>query len=145
MYFNAVTDLVVSGCLLLLVDQLSKRMVEARVGDRPIAFGSVVQIRYVAGRNAVFAATGAPVVLAAIWLAALLSAIALERSGTWFQSHLAMTALGLAFGGAASNLLDLARRRHVVDFIDFGWWPAFNLADIGIVAGLALAIWKGAA
>jgi signal peptidase II len=140
-----VTDLLVSGCLLLLVDQLSKRMVEARVGDRRIAFGSIVQIRYVAGRNAIFSSTAAPVVLAVIWLAALVSAFALAQSGTWFQGRIAMTALGLAFGGAASNVLDLVKRRHVVDFIDLGWWPVFNLADIAIVAGLALALWRGAA
>jgi signal peptidase II len=140
-----VTDLLVSGCLLLLVDQLSKRMIEARVNDRRIAFGSIVQIRYVAGRNAIFSLSGAPVALAAIWVAALISAIVLEQSGIWFQNRIAMFALGLAFGGAASNLLDVTRRHHVVDFIDFGWWPVFNVADIGIVAGLALALWKGVA
>lgn len=120
-------------------------MVEARVGDRRIAFGSVMQIRYVVGRNAIFSSAAAPAVLAAIWLVALASAFALEHSGIWFQSRVSMTALGLAFGGAASNVLDLAKRRHVVDFIDFGWWPVFNLADVGIVAGLALALWGGAA
>lgn len=139
------THLLLSGCLLLLLDQWSKRIVEARVGNRRIALGGVLRIRYVAGRNAIFASAGAPVVLAVIWLAALISAFALEQSGTWFQNRLAMSALGLTFGGAASNLLDLARRRHVVDFIDFGWWPVFNLADIGIVGGLALALWRGAA
>lgn len=120
-------------------------MVQTRVGDRRIALGPVLHIRYVAGRNAISAsAAAAPPVLAAIWLAALVSAIVLERSGTWFQSHVAMSALGLAFGGAASNLLDLVRRHHVVDFIDLGWWPVFNLADVGIVAGLALALWPRA-
>jgi lipoprotein signal peptidase len=29
----------------------------------------------------------------------------------------------------------------VVDFIDLGWWPVFNLADIGIVGGLIAAFW----
>jgi signal peptidase II len=36
-------------------------------------------------------------------------------------------------------LLDVLRRRHVVDFIDLGWWPVFNVADVGIVGGLVLA------
>jgi signal peptidase II len=27
----------------------------------------------------------------------------------------------------------------VVDFIDFRWWPVFNVADIGIVCG-AIAV-----
>jgi signal peptidase II len=45
--------------------------------------------------------------------------------------------LGLALGGAAGNVLDWIRRGAVVDFVDLGWWPVFNLADGGIVVGIA--------
>jgi len=38
-------------------------------------------------------------------------------------------------------MLDLLRRKYVLDFIDLGWWPVFNMADVGIVAGLVLAFW----
>ena len=44
--------------------------------------------------------------------------------------------LGLALGGAGSNVLDQLRRGAVVDFLDLGWWPVFNLADAAIVAGV---------
>jgi len=50
--------------------------------------------------------------------------------------------LGLALGGSASNLFDILRDRHVIDFIDLGWWPVFNVADIAIVVGLVMAILK---
>jgi len=55
-------------------------------------------------------------------------------------------ALGLVAGGAAGNLVDrLFRspgvgRGAVVDFLDLGWWPSFNLADSALVCGVALAI-----
>ena len=29
---------------------------------------------------------------------------------------------------------------HVVDFIDFQWWPVFNVADIAIVVGGLLLV-----
>jgi len=48
--------------------------------------------------------------------------------------------LGLIFGGALGNLLDRAVHGYVIDFIDWHWrrwhWPAFNLADVGIVLGV---------
>jgi signal peptidase II len=48
------------------------------------------------------------------------------------------TALGLVIGGSVSNLVDRVRLGYVTDFIDFRWWPAFNLADTFIVVGVAI-------
>jgi len=55
-------------------------------------------------------------------------------------------ALGLAWGGAAGNLLDRLRSpRGVVDFIDIGvgrirFWT-FNVADSGVTIGVCLLAW----
>ena len=50
----------------------------------------------------------------------------------------------LILGGAVGNLIDRAFRGHVIDYLDFYWqswhWPAFNLADIGIVGGATMLI-----
>ena len=52
--------------------------------------------------------------------------------------------LALVVGGAVGNLIDRARFGAVVDFLDFhvgGWrWPAFNVADMCIVIGVAWLI-----
>src|SRR5438034_1378714 len=72
----------------------------------------------------------------------LASAVALHRSGIWFHGRVSQIGLGLAFGGAAGNMLDIVRHHAVVDFIDLRWWPVFNIADIGIVGGLLLAFWR---
>jgi signal peptidase II len=54
--------------------------------------------------------------------------------------------LGLIVGGAMGNLLDrFVHENHVVDFIDIGFWPIFNLADLSIVVGvsvLAYYLWS---
>jgi signal peptidase II len=47
-------------------------------------------------------------------------------------------ALGLLIGGSSSNLVDRIRLGHVTDFLDFRYWPAFNLADTFIVVGVAI-------
>ncbi len=48
--------------------------------------------------------------------------------------------LGLQLGGAMGNLTDRLRFGHVVDFIDFKFWPVFNLADSAIVIGVGLLV-----
>jgi len=49
-------------------------------------------------------------------------------------------AVGLLIGGSVSNLIDRIRLGHVVDFLDLRFWPAFNLADSFIVAGVAILV-----
>ena len=54
--------------------------------------------------------------------------------------------MGLVIGGAAGNLIDRLFRGDgvldgaVVDFIDFQWFPIFNIADIAINMGAGLLI-----
>jgi len=50
-------------------------------------------------------------------------------------------ALSAIFGGALGNYIDRLQFHYVIDFIDFHFydkysWPAFNLADTGIVCGV---------
>ena len=46
--------------------------------------------------------------------------------------------LGLQLGGALGNLVDRITRKYVVDFVDIGFWPIFNLADISILLGVTI-------
>ncbi len=134
-------DLLASGVVLLLLDQWSKRMVQRHVPDRCISWGPILRIRYATNLKELYRRKSARAVLVLVWFTALVSAILLRRSGVWFQGHVALFGLGLAFGGAAGNLLDILRRRCIVDFIDLRWWPVFNLADVAIVGGLVVALW----
>ena len=47
---------------------------------------------------------------------------------------------GMVIGGAVSNLIDRVNRGSVVDFIDFSFWPTFNVADMAIVIGVGLLV-----
>jgi len=62
-------------------------------------------------------------------------------------SAVVVFALVLVIGGALCSGIGRVVFGAVVDFIDihaFGWhWPAFNLADMSIVAGTALLLYDG--
>ena len=47
-------------------------------------------------------------------------------------------AIGLQLGGAIGNLIDRVWLGAVVDFIDVGPWPTFNIADSSIVVGILI-------
>jgi len=48
--------------------------------------------------------------------------------------------IGLMVGGALGNMIDRVFRGTVVDFVDFHWWPVFNVADLAIVAGVIIVV-----
>ena len=81
-----------------------------------------------------------PAVLLLLWAAVAAGAALLVRSGYVFQGPAAQIALSAALAGAASNLFDRLRRGTVVDLLDLGWWPTFNLADVAITLGVVGAI-----
>ena len=61
-------------------------------------------------------------------------------------SKLSAFGMGCVIGGAAGNLIDRFFRGDawlqgsVVDFIDFQWFPIFNIADIAVNVGAAALI-----
>jgi signal peptidase II len=86
---------------------------------------------------------GTPVALPVRWTIALWVAVV---SGTALALVVASPSLGtagavglgLALGGATSNLGDRVVRGAVVDFIALWRWPAFNLADVAMAVGWTL-------
>lgn len=98
-------------------------------------------IHLVKNKNPLYRSEKVRIAMTVAFVFAAVSTVALHSSGRWFQSRLSLVGLGLALGGGAGNLLDIWQHESVLDFIDFRWWPAFNLADLGIVGGLLLAFW----
>ena len=62
------------------------------------------------------------------------------------ERALGAAALALVIGGALANALDRAARGAVADFFHFHYgnfsWYVFNLADMAIVAGVALLLYE---
>lgn len=83
---------------------------------------------------------------------ALLIILAIMR-GVAERDRWTIVSLSMVFGGAIGNYIDRLRFRYVVDFIDFTFvldpdpmnykkwsYPAFNIADIAIVCGVAILL-----
>lgn len=87
------------------------------------------------------------------WALVLFKVAAVALIGWWLwraESHLTAVALGLIAGGAVGNGLDRILYGAVADFFAFhittaSWqfqWYVFNLADVGIVAGVGLLLYE---
>lgn len=77
------------------------------------------------------------------WLAIILSVVAvifLIFLGLEYIKKQPLTAfpLFLMLIGAYSNLLDRFKFGWIIDWLDFSWFPAFNLADVYIFLGVLL-------
>lgn len=84
---------------------------------------------------------------AVIALVVLYRLYRMTGAGTRVGDRLRIAALGLAWGGAAGNLLDRFRSpQGVVDFIDVGFrdWRfwTFNVADSAVTVGALLLAWS---
>ena len=131
--------LVVIAGTAIVADQLTKTIVSRRlpIGESVAGIGpfSIHHIQNTGIAFGLFAnSTTAVIVLTGVAVGAML----LFFSKTARRHPLVPIALGLVIGGSIANLLDRVRLGHVTDFLDFAYWPAFNLADTFIVAGVGL-------
>ena len=122
-------------------DQLTKHVVTSNLAlDQSTHVIGPLSIHRVDNSGIAFglftSATAAVIVLTALAVCWML--VYFARRGA--RHPVIPAALGLLIGGSVSNLVDRVRLGHVTDFIDFGWWPAFNLADSFIVIGVAMLV-----
>jgi signal peptidase II len=122
-------------------DQLTKHVVSSQLGiDESVHVIGPFSIHHVQNSGIAFglfsSATAVVTVLTAIAVGWML--VFFARSGA--RHPVLPAALGLLIGGSVSNLVDRVRLGHVTDFLDFKWWPAFNLADSFIVIGVAILL-----
>jgi signal peptidase II len=125
-----------AAAVMLILDQATKQIVVhslARDESRNVFFG--IEITNVRNKGVAFGAFGGgglPVTLLTVAAVGLLIgyfALHAEKPWLWLP-------VGVIAGGAFGNLLDRLRIGAVVDFIDPMLWPAFNVADAGIVLGI---------
>lgn len=130
----------------LAMDIATKVAVVAELeGRRTIdLLGGELVIRVSRNPGAAFSfAEGFTVVFTAV---AVIVVVIIARTATRLRSAGWAVSLGLLLAGATGNLVDrLLRdpgvgRGAVVDFIDLGWWPSFNIADSCITVGAVLAV-----
>jgi signal peptidase II len=132
------------ACAVFAVDRASKVAVQQFVplnGSYPVA-GGIVHVSHTQNTGAAFSL--APALGNFFLLFAVAATIGIvyyyrrvPRAEVWTR-----VALGMVLGGALGNALDRALVGSVTDFIDFRFWPVFNLADTCIVLGAAILVWR---
>jgi signal peptidase II len=122
-------------------DQLTKYIVTSRLAlDDGVHVVGPFWIHHVRNSGIAFGlfSSATAVVILATGIAVTWMIVFFARSGA--RHPVLPVALGLVIGGSLSNLLDRVRLGYVTDFLDFRYWPAFNLADSFIVIGVLVLL-----
>lgn len=137
---------VLIAALTFIADQVTKGMVERRIGMFEVVpviprFFNLTRSQNPGAAFGLFADSPAPwktvllVIVSALLIGSVLGVVWRSHRLDW-KSGLG---LALILGGAMSNLLDRIRFGEVVDFLDLYYrgyhWYTFNVADAAIVAG----------
>ena len=68
-----------------------------------------------------------------IWCLWLAAAVPLVIASTLLPASAAF--VGLLLGGSLSHAVESSLRGSITDYVCLHFWPAFNLADLALVAG----------
>lgn len=125
---------------IVFFDQLTKLIADSHLpfGIETPVVGRIVYLTAVHNRGGAFGVLQSciwPLVLVAI---AVIGYIIVLSHRQTMISRLVGVALAFQLGGALGNLIDRLRFGYVIDFIDFRFWPVFNLADMAITSGVLL-------
>ena len=136
------------GLLVVFADQLSKVWIRINLPEGQSLFEiGFFQITHVHNTGAAFGLfRGQSFVLTIVAIIGvtviLVYGFFLYRYFPLPDRMLGKLAIGLILGGTAGNLMDRLRFGYVTDFIDFGYWPAFNIADSAVTVGAVIFIYS---
>ncbi len=134
----------VIASIVVVLDQITKHWALNTLDDRDIEVVWTLQFNLAFNTGMAFSRGEGlgPVIAVVALVVVVFFLVRLGREG----GRLAAVATGLIVGGAIGNIIDRAFRGDgildgaVVDFIDFQWFPIFNIADMGITIGGALLV-----
>jgi len=135
------------AAVVLIVDFITKKLVATKmeINDKISVIGDFFLITSHRNRGAAFG-----ILQDQRWFFIVITII-IVAGIIWYMQAVRKTAkpwllvgLGLVLGGAIGNFIDRARFGEVVDFFQFNFgsytFPIFNIADSGIVCGVALIL-----
>ena len=128
----------------VVVDQLTKQWALEVLDDRDIDLIWTLRLNLVFNQGMAFSqGEGLGPIIGVVALVVVVGLLLSLRKGA---GTLGTIGVGLVVGGAVGNLLDRLFRDEgwfrgaVVDFVDFQWFPVFNVADVAINVGAGLLI-----
>jgi signal peptidase II len=129
---------------IVVLDQVTKSWAVNELADRDIDLFWTLRLNLSFNTGMAFSAgqNWGPV----IGVVAMLVVVGLLLSMRRQPGRLTDISVGLIVGGAIGNIIDRLFRQEgwlrggVVDFIDFQWFPIFNIADMAITIGGGLLV-----
>ncbi|MCA0753848.1 signal peptidase II [Paenibacillus sp. N4] len=133
--------------LVFVLDYLTKKIIATKleIGEQISVIGNFFLITSHRNRGAAFGILQEQrlffIIITVIIVSGIVWYIQIMRKSAkpWL-----LVGLGLVLGGALGNFIDRARFGEVVDFLQFNFgsyqFPIFNVADSGIVCGVALIL-----
>jgi len=130
--------------VVIVLDQLTKHWAVNELVDRDIdVFWTLrLNLSYNSGMAFSRGQSFGPVIGVVALVVIVVLLLSLKRQ----PGRLTDIAVGMIIGGAVGNVIDRLFRQDgwfrgsVVDFIDFQWFPIFNVADMGVTVGGALLV-----
>lgn len=135
------------AALVLAADQLTKVWVRTHlaVGETLFSYGIFSISRVSPNTGAAFglfrSGTSVLILISSVFVVLfLLYAFVYYRRFPVLDNRRNNLAFGLILGGTLGNLVERVNTSlgGVTDFINVGWWPAFNLADSAVSVGAVL-------
>jgi signal peptidase II len=139
--------LILLGVILLLLDQLTKSLVRLFFSPSTTVplIKNIFHLTFAQNTGAIFGSfKGTNSLL--IWLTLIAIGLILYLWDQFPKTRCSQLFLVLILVGSIGNLIDRISLGYVTDFLDFRFWPIFNLSDsmvsIGIL-GVVIAILRG--
>ena len=139
---NKKEDIYKITIFVLLLDQFIKYIINKfmEINTSIKVIPNFFSIFYVRNKGAAFSilenSTILIIIISVVFIVILDYYIKKEKKFT----PLSVLSLGMIMGGIFGNLMDRVIYHSVIDYLSFGNFPVFNLADIGITVGVGLLI-----
>lgn len=130
-----------TAVVVVILDQAAKALVRRAIPATQArdVLGGVLRLVHVENHGVAFGRFSGNALIVG-----LLVALALVALVAYFATHLDTPLVwlptGMLIGGALGNVVDRLTLGPVTDFIKVPHWPAFNLADISITAGVVILL-----
>ena len=118
--------------LIVLIDQLSKILL-IHYGEKSLASGTILLKEANLQSGAYDETSRGVTILTNLVIIAIIFGII--KSDNQFITKKTKILVSFAFAGGVSNIIDRLCRGYVVEFINIGNFPAFNIADVCILIG----------
>lgn len=133
------------AALIVVLDQVSKTWAVNALNEGH-TIHVIWTLRFALGFNSGIAFSQAQGLGPVVGVVAMVAVVLLARAAMQASTAVSAYGFGAITAGAVGNLADRVFRGngwlhgHVVDFIDFQWFPVFNIADSAITIGAGLLI-----